>query len=48
MINKAQNKQITAEETKQKFFFPEFGVSIEADTQEEAVEKLEEIKKINK
>jgi hypothetical protein len=48
MINKAQNKQITANDTKQKFLFPEFGVTIEADSQEEALEKLEEIKNNNK
>lgn len=44
MINKAQNKQIKSEEVKNKFFFPEFGVAIEAGNQEEALEKLEEIK----
>ena len=44
MINKAQNKQMKPEEVKEKFFFPEFGVAIEADNQEEALEKLAEIK----
>lgn len=50
MINKSQNKQIKTEDgvQKQSFFFPDFGIAIEATSQEEALEKLEEIKKNNK
>lgn len=42
--NKVENKAIQPAETKktQKYSFPEYGVSIEASSHEEAVEKLNE------
>lgn len=46
MIKKSQDKMIKTEDTLQKFFFPEYSVTIEATSQEEALEKLQDI--INK
>ncbi len=49
MLKDYQNKQLKKEEVKEKsiFNFPEYGVSIEADTYEEALKKLEDIIKTN-
>jgi hypothetical protein len=43
MIKASQNKQIKTDEVLQKFFFPDFGVTIEATSQEEAEAKLVEL-----
>jgi hypothetical protein len=46
-MEKAQNKMIKKEEVKQKdYFFPDYGITVSASTQEEAEQKLSEI--INK
>ena len=42
MLKDQPNKMITEKDTKTKaFFFPDYGISIEADSQEEAEAKLE-------
>ena len=45
MIEKAQNKVMKKEETKE-FFFPDYGITVTATSMEEAEQKLSEI--INK
>lgn len=46
MLDKAKNKMIAKEDAKQKYFFPDYGVTVEASSQEEAEKELLEI--INK
>jgi hypothetical protein len=41
MEKKIENKAVKPEATKEIFSFPEYGVSIEATSQEEAQEKLQ-------
>lgn len=43
MIKQSQDKMMKAQDTLQKFFFPEYTVTIEATSQEEALEKLQDI-----
>jgi translation initiation factor 2 alpha subunit (eIF-2alpha) len=43
-IEKAQNKMISKEEVKTKdYFFPDYGITVTATSQEEAEQKLSEI-----
>ncbi len=43
-IDKAQNKMIEKKDVKTKdFFFPDYGITVSASTQEEAEQKLSEI-----
>ena len=43
MIEKSKNKMISKEDTKQKYSFPDYGITIEANSIEEAELRLQEI-----
>lgn len=44
MIKQSQNKMVHENDTVDKYFFPDYGITIEAKSYEEALEKLEVIK----